>query len=408
MVIKSVRETGLKVVATGCDQHANNVQAIKELRRLTREECLKAGKEDEYFGFTVDGQEVVPLYDVPHLLKGVRNRTMEADKVTFKWKKEHDQTATWDTIIKAYEWDCSSSEYRMLYRLTDSYLCKDKMKKMKVNLAVQVFSQRISMTIGRMHRLGLKDLPEAEGTAAFFIFIDKLSAVKEESGHVEFWYEAIKVLRTVKFHKKGKQSVPPSIKNWIHTLKGFIYLWSWLKQDNFTFMCTRNFNQDPLENFFCYIRSHGVRNINPTCTHFRQSFTSLLVNNFMAPHSPGANCEQDESDGALDNLNTLIKTNVSLTEVTGESKHSLVLPPCEAEDINTNDVTGISTYVAGFVAKIILKKIGVCKVCRTELVSDSRYCEEYKYLHIRAYNQKALLYPTTNFMRIFKKYSLNM
>ncbi|KAJ8726195.1 hypothetical protein PYW07_000893 [Mythimna separata] len=55
----------------------------------------------------------------------------------------------------------------------------------------------------------------------------------------------------------------------------------------------RNFNQDPLENFFGAIRSNGVRNINPNCNQFINSFKTLIVNNYNSPHSAGANCEED-------------------------------------------------------------------------------------------------------------------
>lgn len=55
-------------------------------------------------------------------------------------------------------------------------------------------------------------------------------AVRETSHHVDFWYEAIKVLQSVKFFNDGRRDfVPPTIENWIFTLRCFIYLWNKLK-----------------------------------------------------------------------------------------------------------------------------------------------------------------------------------
>lgn len=129
--------------------------------------------------------------------------------------------------------------------------------------------------------------PSCEDTADFLLFMDKLfdsvngSSVTSETGkslrcaitsksdHLAFWNEAITVLRSVKFKKPdGRYYVPPSINNWITTLQGFKYVWRKLNAVGFEFLCPRNLNQDPVENFFSCIRSHGVRNINPTCASF--------------------------------------------------------------------------------------------------------------------------------------------
>lgn len=40
-----------------------------------------------------------------------------------------------------------------------------------------------------------------------------------------------------------------------------------VKEKSFKYLCLRRINQDPLENFFGRIRSHGVRNVNPTCLY---------------------------------------------------------------------------------------------------------------------------------------------
>jgi len=78
-VIKAVQSTGLTVVSTICDQAPTNVAAINRLYRETNEKYTKEGKENKLFGFEIENQEIIPLYDVPHLLKGLRNNLVSKD-----------------------------------------------------------------------------------------------------------------------------------------------------------------------------------------------------------------------------------------------------------------------------------------------------------------------------------------
>lgn len=95
------------------------------------------------------------------------------------------------------------------------------------------------------------------------------------------------------------------MKNWIWTIKGFQYLWNKLK-DNFKFLCLRNFIQDPLENLFGSLRSHGIRKINPTPEQFVNTLKSLTINNLLSQHSPGSNCEVDDNE-LLNNLRNFLQ-----------------------------------------------------------------------------------------------------
>lgn len=70
---------------------------------------------------------------------------MKAD-VRFRWKKE-EQRATWKHIVSLYEMDGgvdTAMHFKMLPRLTDGHVYKDSMKKMRVKVAAQVLSQRVS------------------------------------------------------------------------------------------------------------------------------------------------------------------------------------------------------------------------------------------------------------------------
>ncbi|CAH0546446.1 unnamed protein product, partial [Brassicogethes aeneus] len=186
-VIRSLQEIGLKVVATVCDQLSINSTAIKMLKDETNRKYHLSGKENRCLGFEVDGSEVVPLYDCPHLLKGMRNNFSEYD-VTFMWK-EGTQTASWEHVQSLYELDVGDFDTRMLNKLTDAHIYKEKMKKMKVKHAAQVFSHRVSSTMRGLVKYGNECLPQnALGTANFLMFMDKLfdsvngSLMKPEHG----------------------------------------------------------------------------------------------------------------------------------------------------------------------------------------------------------------------------------
>lgn len=260
--------------------------------------------------------------------------------------------------------------------------------------------------------IGKDCLPNsASDTADFLLFGDKLfdsvngqtvephqgnllrCAVRDSSQHVDFWYEAIKVLQTVKFFNDGKQEfVPPTIKNWIFTIRGFIYIWKKLNGAGFKFLSPRNLNQDPLENFFGCIRSHGSRNVNPNCSAFVDSFKSLLINNFVSVHSPGANCENDESDGALDTLRHFITQEIVARQSPVEELEKVIDIAFKFSSTDSHLIIKLHAYIAGYLAKAVLKEIGTCNVCRSNLLSTDTH-QLHALIEARAFSSKALLKP---------------
>lgn len=262
---------------------------------------------------------------------------------------------------------------------------------------------------------------EATETAEFVLFMDRTfdsvngtkynsdndlrCAVTEHSKHHEFWVESIKVFQSMKFIKaNGQKYTPPSIKNWIHTLKGFRHLWHYCKEQGFKFLSPRNFNQDPLENYFGGIRSHGVRNINPTCQSFMHSFKTLLINNLTSLHSPGANCERDDAV-ALDSLKGLITTPQQETSLPFEVPDVSLPEPVSEQSLFK---TGSLTYVAGNLARHILKKkfkeTLSCKMCKTDCTGEQTQLNS-KAVFLIKYRQserkQLLVYPSRNFYLLF-------
>lgn len=151
-IISELHTIGLHVVATVSDQMSANVSAIKQLKEETNTICVKKGVENKYFGYLIDTEEVVHVYDVPHLLKGIRNNFLD-NAVVFEWKNGKEE-ARWSDIVQLYELDQGEYDFRMLNKLTDAHVYAAKLKKMKVRHAAQVLSQRVSGTLRTLVRLG--------------------------------------------------------------------------------------------------------------------------------------------------------------------------------------------------------------------------------------------------------------
>lgn len=228
-------------------------------------------------------------------------------------------------------------------------------------------------------------------------------AVSTTTSHSDFWTEAIKVFESMEFfNEKRNKFIPPTVKNWLHTLKALKYLWHSLRNKGFRFLCVRHLNQDPLENYFGQIRSHGVRNVNPTCQSFMHSYKSLLISNFSQWHSPSANCEDDNTE-MLNNFQEMFKAPQLSLEVT---------PLQELEDFVVNipttlnytvPKTGTMAYIAGYIARKMLKYTKNCTNCKNVLLGDVAALSEAQgfIIESRSYNSNLLTTPNTNFNKIF-------
>lgn len=196
----------------------------------------------------------------------------------------------------------------------------------------------------------------------------------------------------------GQRKYVPTVSNWISNLKKFIYLRKKMLDNSFRFIVLRNFNQDPIENFFGCIRSHGVRNTNPSCAAFSSSFKTLIINNFLSSSTINFNCEEDDTTGALNNLASLIYSeNVEL-----EGREEQVLcPNIEAPVYNIPsqiDEEAVK-YVSGYVIQKLLKKIN-CITCKNYLTGPS---DSGSVIAAREYKINSLKTPSRNFLSFFKE-----
>lgn len=146
IVITSVNKTGLNIVATVCDQGGPNRAAINFLMTETRNRYSVysvLNKEKTNLGFEIEGKEIIPIYDPPHLLKGIRNNLFTKDVIFTLDGTTY--TASWDHIVAVYEHDKQNEEFelRTVVKLNDNHINIER-SKMKVSNAAQVFSHKVA------------------------------------------------------------------------------------------------------------------------------------------------------------------------------------------------------------------------------------------------------------------------
>lgn len=214
--------------------------------------------------------------------------------------------------------------------------------------------------------------------------------------HHKTWMESKNILKTMKFinPKTLNNEYVPTLNNWLWTLEGIELLIKNIQTKyGVTSVWLRHLNQDPLENFFGSIRSHGCRNVNPTPERFESAFTTLLVNNLSSVHAPGANCE-------VDNCNALHEVLIT----GGGSKEQMCCLLNNIPDItftpleekNDPRKVGGLQYVSGYFVKNAKKKVFKgCAQCNNNLMSN----QEPEYLKYREYaNKKWLCCPSDSLL----------
>lgn len=149
-MIEAVHLIGLRVVATISDQGTANVGAINILNNETRLYHVKNNSQydDQFYEVELQDKQklkLVHIYDVPHLMKCIRNNLL-TKKLSYTIGNDT-KYAKWSHLEDLYKIDSAVPDCKMLPRLTDQHIVRDKIAKMKVKYATQVFSQRVSSTM---------------------------------------------------------------------------------------------------------------------------------------------------------------------------------------------------------------------------------------------------------------------
>jgi hypothetical protein len=130
----------------------------------------------------------------------------------------------------------------------------------------------------------------------------------------------------------------------------------------------------------------------------------LLINNFTSNHSVGSNCENDDCDGALDNLKNFLIDEIPLEETIiqspTESMIEIEIPNVKIPSSNSQVNSGSRAYVAGWVIKKIKKITNNCRLCVSMLSSDI-VLNRHFIIQIRNYSQCKLFLPDKNVINLY-------
>lgn len=261
---------------------------------------------------------------------------------------------------------------------------------------------------------------EAKDTADVLLFFDKLfdsmngsfsknknakellGPVRPNSGHHKFWADAKIMLKNMKFvNKKGKDVSVPSINNWVWTLDGLETLVKKLQHENhITSLWMRHLNQDPIENFFGEIRSHGCRNNNPTPQQFESAFITNLINGLTSVHTFSGNCEKDFCTSlyvlASEDCNPKSSQEI---EIDFNKIMNIEFTALEAK--SDPRILGPLQYISGYFIRQSKKKVFKnCPSCNESLITN----DQIEYIKYREYKgRRWLCNPHSNVILLISK-----
>ncbi|KAH9645396.1 hypothetical protein HF086_000014 [Spodoptera exigua] len=172
-VIRKVFATGLKILATVCDQCTTNVGAIESLITESKEMFLRKGKIWRNDFIVFNNEKIVPLYDVPHLLKRLRNNLLTKDLVYLDPEEGKQKVLKWDYFQQLYEADKSYGHLKILQKVTEEHINREKINKMKVKTAAQVFSHSFAIAAQHLYDSG-KVGSEIMNIKPFVLMMDQL------------------------------------------------------------------------------------------------------------------------------------------------------------------------------------------------------------------------------------------
>ena len=393
--IRRVTEAGLTVLATTCDMGTNNQTTYRLL-----------GAADSGV-FTVDGRNIIALYDVPHLFKCLRNALMKHDI------EVDGELSSWRYLETLFEVD-SASFPRAAPKLTERHIRPNNFEKMKVRYAVQVMSRTVSAAItmyATFNKLPRSSLP----TATFLLRLNNLLDVLNSSTrfntcstrraisniHPVTAEEHIKILvdgeAWLQRWTVGDGASIDSVRGLIQTIKGVQEVWKLCQAAGCTFLCTRRLNQDALENFFGIVRQRGGGTDSPDPIHFRHLYKHASLNDLLLVPAT-SNCA-DDGDRLL----------AVLRQVTMETKEQpgTVPPP---PSLNTPsgaagncpvemETRNVLTYVCGYLLRTARIRCDRCKavVIKQEampLVDSEIFTALKSYTSISTTDVGSLLRPT--------------
>lgn len=240
--------------------------------------------------------------------------------------------------------------------------------------------------------------------------------VTQNSIHHAFWVNAKSELRRMNYVDRASRKIIksiPTLTNWQLTIQNFEKLWNILNVEyGFSKLNTRFCNQGPLENLFGQIRSHAIRNNNPTPRQFKESFVTLFVNNMKPISVVHGNCEISNDDFMLFSLEEYLKDDVpnEIIEVHDNDCNDEPLELISAINVPENSMLLLLDQLHEIIIDV-LKTVKNCYKCEESLkTSDFQtYCRQIicainKLLKTQAHRKNILKIV----LQYFKNWNVNL
>lgn len=414
-VISALTDAGFNIIATVCDQAPTNIGALNLLKTLNGQPT------DDNFFFGHENQKVYIMYDVPHLFKSIRNNFFNGGIF-----KLNNSIAKWQHLEEAEE--LNRNNFLNFTKLTKTVVKPTYKIKMRVKYAAHALSNTTAAILKMMAWRHDKS-DEVLQTAAVVEELDKLfdctngpsshkdikrgirQNVSKDSNHIEKWNYYKDILKKGEFLNDKMQPLRNvrCLKGFEMSLQSLKDIWSTLQsKPGFHYLNLRQLNQDSLENFFGLIRQHSPTNKNPTCTHFVAAMKTSIISGLLAPHTFGANCEDDRNNFLLDTYKDIMESEEKkssgitpdYTEVEDESSFPVLSIPEETLNKYENDLCSFQeqpiVYVSGYIASKLTQNSS-CMECINCLKIDKPNNEDlYRYISLREWwtDKVSLTYPS--------------
>lgn len=299
--IRSLLSTGLKVRTIILDGLAKNKAAL-----------FLMGASPDSPWIDIDGWRVFITFDVPHLLKCLRNALLiyelQLADGTIISKKWIDQFIEMDLQMKP----------RLVKKVTRTHLQPNTFQRMSVPLAAQLLHKKVAAGIMAYATFGALPV-EAMPTATWLERVSNLfqshngidyvenpdpdnfrCAFTDFSPHLELWEKMYQEMQGWKFI--GSRNIK-FVESWLMTLKSHLHLWLRLKEEGYLYLPLGSMTQDCLENFYSFFRKLGGHRHNPAPKDLPATFAAAMTN-LLATSVKGKNCRDDNALNLL-HLQTL-------------------------------------------------------------------------------------------------------
>ncbi|XP_063986279.1 uncharacterized protein LOC135167229 isoform X2 [Diachasmimorpha longicaudata] len=251
-----------------------------------------------------DNRKVFVFSDTPHLFKCIRNRW---EKVKVLQRDPGDSLIDWNHVKFLHERDQESSrrgQLKLVPKLTANHFHLNNSSKMRVSLAVQIFSNSVYRGLN-----ALKDIPElkdSQATAEFCKWLNDLfdalnrkhimnavtptgldwKLIQSSLDKLNIWEQNVqekKISRDSFLTQQTADGLRVTLMSMLHMVK---YL---VEKYGFPFVFTGRVNQDALEKFFGSVRQAGGSNDHPSTPTFLQIYKILSTFSVLKPPTTG-NC----------------------------------------------------------------------------------------------------------------------